>query len=127
MRTQSILATITLCMTLGLASFPGTGKADTPVRTVLSTTFPIHQIVRQVTAGRAGLSVVQMLPSQMGCPHDYALTPQDMYKLARADVFVVNGLGLEEFLGSPLKKANPHLFILDSAKDITQLLYYTPE
>ena len=125
MRTQSILATITLCMTLGLASFPGTGKADTPVRTVLSTTFPIHQIVRQVTAGRTGLSVVQMLPSQMGCPHDYALTTQDMQKLARADVLVINGLGMEEFLGAPLKKANPKITLIDSSSGIKETLAYT--
>lgn len=125
MRTQSILATITLCMTLGLASFPGTGKADTPVRTVLSTTFPIHQIVRQVTAGRTGLSVVQMLPSQMGCPHDYALTTQDMQKLAKADVLVINGLGMEEFLGAPLKKANPKITLIDSSSGIKETLAYT--
>ena len=127
MRAHSILAAITLCMTLGLASCPGTGKADTPVRTVLSTTFPIHQIVRQVTAGRAGLSVVQMLPSQMGCPHDYALTTQDMQKLAKADVLVINGLGMEEFLGAPLKKANPKITLIDSSSGIKETLAYTDQ
>jgi zinc transport system substrate-binding protein len=63
-----------------------------------------------------------MIPAEMGCPHDYALTPQDMRKLAKADVLIVNGLGLEEFLGAPLQKANPTLRIVDSSQGITQVL-----
>ena len=94
---------------------------------ILASTFPVYLFTKNIVADVKTAKLEIMLPPNLGCPHDYALTPQDMYKLARADVFVVNGLGLEEFLGSPLKKANPHLFILDSAKDITQLLYYTPE
>ncbi|MCX6357353.1 MAG: metal ABC transporter substrate-binding protein [Candidatus Aureabacteria bacterium] len=62
---------------------------------------------------------------QFGCPHDYALTPQDMQKLARADVLVVNGLGMEEFLGAPVEKANPKLTIVDSSRGIKETLTYT--
>jgi ABC-type Zn uptake system ZnuABC Zn-binding protein ZnuA len=68
-----------------------------------------------------------MLSGSMGCPHDYVLTPQDMQKIARADVFVVNGLGLEEFLGAPVKSANPGVRVLDTSKGITDLLKMTPE
>jgi len=56
-----------------------------------------------------------MLPSSLGCPHDYVLTPQDMRKLAEADVLVINGLGMESFLDASLKKANPGLRIIDSS------------
>lgn len=57
-----------------------------------------------------------MLPAQLGCPHDYALTPKDMHLLANADIFVINGLGLEQFLGAPLQKANPAITIIDSSQ-----------
>ena len=62
---------------------------------VLATTFPVYQIVRNITQNVPDVEVQLMLPAQAGCPHDYALTPQDMSKLAQADILVLNGLGLE--------------------------------
>jgi len=97
----------------------------TAQRTVLCTTFPIFQITRNVARGRDGLEVQLMLPSQLGCPHNYTLTPQDMQELARADVLVINGLGMEEFLGAPLKRANEELTIVDSSAGIEETLQYT--
>ena len=94
---------------------------------VLCTTFPIHQITRNVVQGREGVNLQLMLPSSMGCPHDYALTPQDMRKLAEADVLVINGLGMEEFLGAPVEAANPTILLLDSSVGISNLLQYVHE
>lgn len=94
---------------------------------VLCTTFPIYQIARNVAQGRAGVDLQLMLPAGMGCPHDYALTPQDMRKLAAADVLVVNGLGLEEFLGAPVRTANPDIETIDSSAGIPDLLEYAHE
>lgn len=91
---------------------------------VLCTTFPIHQIARNVAQGREGVDLHLMLPAGMGCPHDYALTPQDMRKLAAADVLVINGLGLEEFLGAPVLAANPDIETIDSSSGIPDLLEY---
>ena len=91
---------------------------------VLCTTFPIYQIARNVAQGRAGVDLQLMLPAGMGCPHDYALTPQDLRKIAAADVLVVNGLGLEEFLGAPVLAANPGIEIVDSSAGIRDLLEY---
>lgn len=93
---------------------------------VLCTTFPIHQIARNVAQGRAGVDLQLMLPAGMGCPHDYALTPLDMRKLAGADVLVVNGLGLEEFLGAPVLAAHPGLATIDGSAGIPDLLEYAP-
>ena len=44
------------------------------------------------------MQVTLMIPPAMGCPHDYELTVKDMRKVAGADVFVANGLGMEEYL-----------------------------
>ncbi|MBU0990852.1 MAG: metal ABC transporter substrate-binding protein [Proteobacteria bacterium] len=113
---------LTICIAAGLMVFPVLGKAKAAEQTVLATTFPIYQIVRNITQGRDGIKVELMLPSQMGCPHDYALTPQDMQKLAKADILVVNGLGMEEFLGAPVKKANPNIRVIDSSTGIQETL-----
>ena len=53
----------------------GTALAQTRV---LATTFPVYQIVRNITQNVPDVEVQLMLPAQAGCPHDYALTPQDM-------------------------------------------------
>jgi len=95
---------------------------QTPPLRVLASTFPIYQITRNVTQGVESITVDLMIPARLGCPHDYALTPQDMRKLAKADLLLINGLGLEEFLGAPLKKANTRLQVIDSSSGIPDIL-----
>ena len=106
-----------------LLNFSGVQAAEKRL-TILVTTFPLHQITRNIVQNVPGVDIELMIPAQMGCPHDYSLTPQDMRKLGRADVLIVNGLGLEEFLGAPVKKANPRLKVIDSSKGISQILQY---
>lgn len=94
---------------------------------VLCTTFPVYLFTRMAAEGRDGLSITLMLPANAGCPHDHALTPQDMRLLARADALVINGLGMEAFLGKAVAKANPKIRTVDSSKGIENLLPLSPE
>jgi ABC-type Zn uptake system ZnuABC Zn-binding protein ZnuA len=48
-----------------------------------------------------------------------------MQKLAKADILVVNGLGMEEFLGAPVKKANPNIRVIDSSTGIQETMEYS--
>ncbi len=97
------------------------------MKNILVSTFPIYQIVRNITQDSPHLKVQLMIPSQMGCPHDYALTPQDMKKLVKANALIINGLGLEEFLGAPIKKENPNIHIIDSSAGIKETLEFSKE
>ena len=119
------LPVILLSGCLLAAPLPGCSKgrngASGKVR-VLCSTFPVYVFTRNVAAGRNTVQVDLMLPADMGCPHDYVLTPQDMQKIASADVFIANGLGLEEFLGDPLKQANPKIAVIDSSRGITDVI-----
>lgn len=115
-RLWMVFGSIALCATFAFAEL-----------NVLCTTFPIYQIARNVAQGREGVDLQLMLPAGMGCPHDYALTPQDMRKLAGADVLVANGLGMEEFLGAPVQAANSKIVVVDSSAGIPDLLEYAPE
>ncbi len=89
---------------------------------VLCTTFPMYQITRNVVGDNDQVRVDLLLPASLGCPHNYPLTTQDMQNLAVADVLVVNGLGLEEFLDAPLKKANAEIRIIDSSAGIEDII-----
>ena len=111
----------------GIFPFVSFCNAASPQRHILVTTFPIYQIVRNITQGCEGIHTDLLLSSHLGCPHDYVVTPQDLQKLAKADILVINGLGMESFLEASLKKANPNLAIIDSSKGISDLLPYGSE
>ena len=98
------------------AVFLGVSPPPAAGRNLLCTTFPLHLFVRNIAQGREGVRIDRLLPASLGCPHHYALTPHDMRRLAAADVLVVNGLGLEEFLGAPLHRVNPDLRVIDSSR-----------
>lgn len=107
-----------------LLTFPHAAISAAAERAVLCSTFPIYQLTRNITTGREGVQVDLMLPSQLGCPHDYVLSPLDMKKMARADILVINGLGMEDFLVAPLQQAKETLVVVDSSAGIKDLLAY---
>jgi zinc transport system substrate-binding protein len=89
---------------------------------VLCSTFPIYQITRNVVQGNMAVKVGLMLPSTLGCPHDYSVTPKDMQKISKADILIINGLGMEEFIEASLKRANQRITIINSSSGINNLL-----
>jgi len=68
------------------------------VKSVACTVYPVYLIAREIASG-TGLPVALLLPADLGCPHNYSLTPADMARLERATVILANGLGFEPFLG----------------------------
>lgn len=86
---------------------------------VVTTILPITQFTRAVAGDRA--TVTQLLPTNVG-PHDYQAKPEDVQRLARADVLVQNGLGLEAFLQDMVKNAgNARVIIIDASRGIAAL------
>ena len=63
--------------------------------------YPVWLLLREVAADVPEMHCSLLLPASTGCPHDYAMTPHDRQALARTDLLVINGLGLEGSLGSP--------------------------
>lgn len=88
---------------------------------ILATTYPVYLLARNVVQSNPGAQVDLLIPAQTGCPHDYALTPKDMQKLAQADVLLLNGLGLDDFMLKALPNAKPGLVVVDSSAGITPL------
>lgn len=91
-------------------------------KTILCTTFPMWLLTRNVVGNTPGFSVELLLPAEAGCPHDYVITPEDLRKIARADVLVVNGLGLDDFAVDAVKRVKPACVVLDSSKAAGALL-----
>lgn len=89
---------------------------------IFCTTYPIYLFTKEVAEG-TGRDVQLLLPPDLGCPHDYALTPGDLMKLdGKHDILVKNGLKLDDVICEAAHRANPDLVILDSSKGIENLL-----
>lgn len=83
---------------------------------VTTTFLPITNFTKAVAGDRA--QVTQLLPNNVG-PHDYQAKPEDVQKLAKADVLVMNGLEMEAFLEDMVKNAgNSELAMVDSSEGI---------
>ena len=92
---------------------------------VSATIFPVWLLLRQVADNVRDVHVHCVIPSGTGCPHDYALTPQDRKLLAQTDILVMNGLGMERFLGegeSVLRLLKPGASVIDASNGIHDLL-----
>jgi ABC-type Zn uptake system ZnuABC Zn-binding protein ZnuA len=111
---QMNIAAIILALALSFSPAPA---ASGELR-ILASFLPMYLFTRNVTGDTPGVSVELMLPASLGCPHDYALTPGDMKKIASADLFIANGYGMEEFLGAPVRKANRRIRIVESADGV---------
>ena len=92
----------------------GSDKKDDGKLKIVTSFYPIYLDVINITRGIEGVEVVNLTPPQTGCLHDYQLTPEDMKTLETADIFVVNGLGMESFLDKVIE-SQPNLKIIDAS------------
>ena len=119
---MKFLLSLLLCLCFCMPAQAATGDQD---REFTATVFPVWLILHEVTRDVPGVNVSLLLPAASGCPHDYAMTPNDRRRLARADVLVINGLGLESFLGNGKNmKAlmKPDATVIDASKGVADLI-----
>ena len=91
---------------------------DEPLH-ILATTYPIYLFATAVTEGVEDVEVTLLVNQPTACLHDYTLTVNDMKAIERADVLLLNGGGLEEFLEDALA-ASPAV-VINCSQDIELL------
>lgn len=94
-------------------------KAEGGFRIVTSF-YPMYIDAINITRGVDGVTVTNMTKPQTGCLHDYQLTTEDMKTLEKADAFIVNGAGMENFLDKVIK-AQKGLTVIDASRGIPLL------
>lgn len=60
--------------------------------------YPVQLLAESVAEGAEGVTVRNLTENHSGCIHDYTLTTQDMRLLSEAELFLINGGGMELFL-----------------------------
>ena len=112
------LMAIFLFSLAGCGSTPKESKAEKSDGVRIVTSFyPMYIAALNVTQGVDGVEVVNMTKPQTGCLHDYQLSTEDMKTLETANVFIVNGGGMEAFLDKVIQHQK-NLQIVDASKGI---------
>ena len=66
--------------------------------TVVASFYPMYIATENIIGEAEGITLKNLSEPETGCLHDYQLTPEDMKTLKTADIFVVNGGGIENFI-----------------------------
>lgn len=96
-----------------------TDEAD-DILTVVTSFYPMYIATLNIVDGVEGVRLENLSEPQTGCLHDFQLTPEDMKLLSTADVFVINGGGIESFM-SDVAKAYPKLDVVEACEDVALL------
>ena len=96
-------------------------KADDGITKIVTSFYPMYIIAENVTEGAENIELENMADVNVGCLHDYTLTTEDMKKIENADIFIANGLGMENFIDKVLA-SNENMHIVDSSTNIENLI-----
>ncbi len=92
---------------------------------VVTSFYPMYIAAMNVIGDTEGVTLKNLSEPQTGCLHDFQLTPADMKLLSTADVFIINGGGIESFM-EDIAKQYPELVIIEACEGI-ELLCETEE
>ena len=90
------------------------------ILTVVTSFYPMYIATLNIVDGVEGVRLENLSEPQTGCLHDFQLTPEDMKLLSTADVFVINGGGIESFM-SDVAKAYPKLDVVEACENVALL------
>lgn len=98
---------LTAALALGCAGCARQTAKDSASLRVVASTYPLYALASAVAAGADGVEVSRLNTGEVSCLHDYTLTVADMRRLEQADLLLLNGAGLEEFLDDVLDQLDP--------------------
>ena len=101
-----------LMLTLIMTACGGDKKSDK--LKIVTSFYPVYIETLNIAGNVDGVEVVNLTQPQTGCLHDYQLTTEDMKTLETADIFIVNGAGMESFLDK-VTSAQKDLKIIDAS------------
>lgn len=93
-----------LIFALLCASFSGcTPKGETA--DIAATTLPVYQFTCMLCEG-TDLTVTRLVTESVSCLHDYSLNVNQVKAIEGADLIVISGAGLEDFMADTLAEKN---------------------
>ena len=102
-RTIMILIILTLLFLTGCAAQPEPAQ-------IAATTLPVYEFTARLCEG-TGITVTRLITDSVSCLHDYSLNVSQVRAAEAAELVVISGAGLEEFMEDIL----PEEALLDSS------------
>ena len=112
MKYKSLL--LSLVLILGLLTGCGT---PTSYAQIAATTLPVYELTSRLCEG-TGITVSRLVTESVSCLHDYSLNVGQVKAAESAEVIVMNGAGLEEFMEDTLDKSG---YLIDASYGISLL------
>ena len=115
MRFRLAALAVLVVVAFGLAACSPSGPSATeggPLKVVATTTV-LADMVKQV--GGAGVDVTSIVPKG-GVVETFDPSPRDIVAISEADLVVMNGLGLDDWLAPVVQSAAPDVPVVASAK-----------
>ena len=84
-----------------------------PSAQVAATTLPVYEFTCRITEG-TGITVTRLVTESVSCLHDYSLNVEQVKAVEAAEIVVISGAGLEEFMEDILQNRNT----IDASRDI---------
>lgn len=97
-----------------------TEEKETEQYTVVTSFYPMYIAALNVVGENDHVRLENLSEPQTGCLHDYQLTPADMQLLSTADAFIINGGGIESFLGE-VAEQYPRLTIINASEQVDMI------
>ena len=85
--------------------------------TIVTSFYPMYISTLNIVKDIPDVEVINMTAPQTGCLHDYSLSTKDLKTLSSADIFVINGAGMESFLDDVIDEYSD-LKIIEASKGI---------
>ena len=102
-----------LCL-IFIFSFFGCSQQSEPAQ-IAATTLSVYEFTSRLCAG-TDITVERLITQNVSCLHDYTLQVDQMRAIEGAQLVVINGGGLEDFLHDALSSA---AFVADASEDIS--------
>lgn len=120
----TILLAGSLALSLSACGAPADNTSpqeDDDVLTIAATTYPVYEFATYVAGDLEGVEIKLVVDQQISCLHDYTLTVDNMRTLESADVILINGAGLEDFMADALAAVDAP--VIDCSEGIELLPY----
>jgi len=116
MKIRMLFAALMACVWL----LAGCAAASPDGTTIVTSFYPMYVFVQNVAKDIPGVEVRNMADQNVGCLHDYQLQTRDMVVLEGADVLVINGGGMEQFMDK-IASMYPQLPVVEASAGIEML------
>ncbi len=103
-----------ICLFLIVLSLFCVGCGQDTEAQIVASTLPVYEFTSALCEG-TGITVSRLVTEEVSCLHDYTLQVTQMRAVEAADTVILNGGGLEDFLGDVLQNADQ---VIDASEDI---------